>query len=70
MNFEEKLNKLIERHEALTLTVELLTQDIKETSSNIAQLYKNSLILHDSIKSLENIALAHENRIQNLENEK
>ena len=48
-----------ERHEALTQAVELLTNDVRQDTENIRALARNSQILHDSIKALENIAAAH-----------
>jgi hypothetical protein len=49
-----------ERHEALTQTVELLTNDVQQDAENIRALARNSQIFHDSIKALENVAAAHE----------
>ena len=63
-----------ERHEALAETVELLTRDVQQDAENIRKdaenirtLARNSQILHDSIKALETIAVAHEQRIDRLE---
>ncbi|MGA3019961.1 MAG: hypothetical protein ABSF62_22815 [Bryobacteraceae bacterium] len=63
-----------ERHEALAETVELLTRDVQQDAENIRKdaeniraLARNSQILHDSIKGLQTIAEAHENRIDRLE---
>ena len=56
-----------ERHEALAETVELLTRDVQQDAENIRTLARNSQILHDSIKALETIAVAHEQRIDRLE---
>jgi len=55
------------------LTTNELTQIVAENSraiaantASIAELTKNILILHDSIKSLENTALAHDAQIDEL----
>jgi septal ring factor EnvC (AmiA/AmiB activator) len=71
---EELLHKLAaaqqrsqERHEALTETVQLLTSDVQQDAENIRALARNAQILHDSIKALENIAAAHEHRLDRIE---
>ena len=56
-----------ERHQALAQTVELLTHDVQQDAENIRPLALNSQVLHDSIKALETIAVAHEHRIDRLE---
>jgi hypothetical protein len=58
-----------ERHEALAETVEILTRDVQQDAENIRALARNSQILHDSIKSLEVLALTHEHRIEHLEDQ-
>ena len=56
-----------ERHQALAQTVELLTHDVQQDAENIRSLALNSQVLHDSIKALETIAIAHEQPIDRLE---
>ncbi len=51
----------------MTETVELLTRDVQQDAENIRALARNSEILHDSIKSLDVLALTHEHRIGHLE---
>ena len=58
-----------EHHEALTQTVELLTNDVQQDIENIRALARNSQILQDSIKALETIAAPHEQRIDRLEDQ-
>jgi hypothetical protein len=58
-----------ERHDALAETVQLLTADVQQDAENIRTLARNSQILHDSIKALETVALAHEQRIDRLEDQ-
>ena len=67
MTFEERLDRLAERHEALAQTVEILTSDLHQDAANIRTLARNAEVLHDSIKALETIASAHEQRIERLE---
>ena len=56
-----------ERHEALAETVQLLTADVQQDAANIRALARNAQTLHDSIKALETIAAAHEQRIDHIE---
>jgi hypothetical protein len=56
-----------ERHEALAETVQMLTADVQQDAENIRTLARNSQTLHDSIKALETIASAHEQRIDRIE---
>jgi hypothetical protein len=71
MNDARKPDRIesIERilHEALAETVELLTRDVQQDAENIRALARNSQILHDSIKGLQTIAEAHQQRIDRLE---
>jgi hypothetical protein len=48
-----------ERHEALAESVQILSADVQQDAENIRTLARNSQILHDSIKALESVALAH-----------
>jgi archaellum component FlaC len=60
MTIDERLDRLTERHEALTQTVELLTRDlqsVRDFSRDIAE--GTARLLH--------IAQIHENRISRLE---
>jgi len=78
MDIDERLERLAVRHEALAQSVELLTRDIREMQTlqremqatqreNMAQVTRTFELALDSIKRLENIAAAHENRIGRLE---
>jgi flagellar biosynthesis/type III secretory pathway chaperone len=60
MNIDERLDRLTERHEALTQTVELLAQSQQKNEVLMAQVL-------ESINSLARIAHTHEQRISNLE---
>jgi chromosome segregation ATPase len=61
MTTEERFQQLLERHEALTQTVELLAERQKETDRRLAQVL-------EAITRLTNIAEAHERGLDNLEN--
>jgi hypothetical protein len=67
MDIDQRLDKLAERHEALTQTVELIArmQQKNEEAHN-----KNEVLIAqvmESVNSLARIAHAHENRITGLE---
>jgi hypothetical protein len=61
MTFEEGLDRLKERHEALTQFVELLAIETRELKSAIA-------LDAENIRALARIAEIHERRITHLEN--
>ena len=64
MNIDERLDRLTQRHEALTQSVELLVHSQREASE------KNQVLMThviESIDSLARIAHAHERRISDLE---
>lgn len=67
MTTDERIDRLVQRHEALTQTVELLAAMQRDNEARFAQIGRNFESVHDSIKGLENIAAAHEHRITNLE---
>jgi hypothetical protein len=56
MNIDERLEKLTERHEALSQTVEILTRDV----SNMQSFIKD---IAESTARLLHIAQIHEHRI-------
>jgi len=60
MTIDERLDRLTERHEALTHTVELITADIRNLTALMSQ-------TDQFINQLAHIAAAHEQRIENLE---
>ena len=64
MNIDERLDKLTERHEALTQTVELLAHIQREDHEKNQVLMAHMM---ESIDSLARIAHAHERRISDLE---
>ncbi|PWU01281.1 MAG: hypothetical protein C5B51_23155 [Terriglobia bacterium] len=62
MTIDERLEKLTERHEALTQTVEIVAGMQRENERQIAE-------LSTFIRQLAEIALPHERRLDDLENQ-
>jgi uncharacterized coiled-coil protein SlyX len=67
MNADERIERLIERHEALSQTVKALAGMQRENEKRFDQVTRNSEIVLDSIKRLEVIATSHEDRLDDLE---
>jgi hypothetical protein len=74
MNIDERLEALAVRHEALTRSMELTHHDIqdllkttKEQTQQIQDLLKTSLQDGENIRALARIAEAHQQRIEDLE---
>ncbi len=67
MSIDERLEKLAERHEALAQTVELIAATQGEHDRRFTQVAHTFEIVLDSIKRLENIALAHEQRLDDIQ---
>ena len=67
MTIDERIEKLTERHEALTQTVEVLAADGKLATARIQMLAEAVSKQFDSIDRLSRIAQAHEHRITRLE---
>jgi prefoldin subunit 5 len=60
MNIDERLEKLVERHEALTQSVEMLTTDLRELKTLVNDIAEGTArLLH--------VVEAHEHRISDLE---
>jgi hypothetical protein len=59
MDFEERIQRLTERHEALTQSLELTRLQQAEDAENIRQLAKIAVTALDSIRALERIAESH-----------
>ena len=60
MNIDERLEKLVERHEALSQTVELIAIENRKIESAIIQIMQG-------ISDLVSIVRSHEQRLSNLE---
>lgn len=83
MTIDERLDRLVERHEALAMTVELLTKDIQDLVRTTAELRitseQNGKSIADlkiiaqqdgeNIRALARIAELHHERLQRLEGE-
>jgi len=67
MDMDERLEKLVERHEALSQTVEIIATMQRENEKRFDQVTHNFEIVLDSIKRLEIIATSHEDRLEDLE---
>jgi hypothetical protein len=81
MNIDERLEKLVERHEALSLNVELLEKQVETTGGQVraiaaAQLETDALVrslarhmadVMDTINRLAHVAEAHDGRLDHLE---
>jgi hypothetical protein len=59
--------RITERHEALAESVQLLSLAQRQNEERFSQVTRNFEITLDSIKRLENIALAHEQRLDDLD---
>lgn len=60
MTIDERLERLTERHEALTQTVELMTAENRERDKRLAEIM-------EAIARLVHVAEIHEQRIERLE---
>ena len=76
MTIDERLEKLTARHEALAQTVELIVgmqrdneQRFRENEQRFSLVTRNFEVVLDSIKRLERIAVAHEQRLDDLESQ-
>jgi hypothetical protein len=65
MTTDERLDRLVERHEALTMTVEIPTRDLETQRSNVDQLGSS---IGRLVTVVENLAVErHERRLNRLE---
>ena len=69
MTIDERLEKLAARHEALAQTVELIVGMQRENEQRFAVVTRNFEVVLDSIKRLERIAVAHEERLDDIESQ-
>jgi hypothetical protein len=67
MNFEESLEKLKERHEALTQTVEIIAGMQKDNERRFAETDRRIGQVLEAITQLGHIAASHDHRLDNLE---
>ncbi len=67
MNFDERLERIAERHEALAQSVELLALENRQLAGNIGKLDILVREITGGIRDLMTIAQSHERRISGLE---
>lgn len=74
MTIDERLDRLTERHEALSQTVELLTADVRELTKNVDALTRDTVqmrsVMDDLMRGYGAIAeliRRHETRLDRLE---
>jgi hypothetical protein len=67
MTFEERIDRLVERHEAFAESLELLSADVRQNSAQIAKLAANQASMMDAITRLAHIADIQDRRITRLE---
>jgi len=67
MTFEERIDALTARHEALAMNLELLSRDLETQRLNIAALLINSERDGENIRALARIAEIDERRLTGLE---
>src|ERR1035437_6097729 len=66
---DERLDRLTERHEALTQTVELIAAMQRDNEKQFAEIGKRFAEVGESIRALARIAEIHEHRLSGLEGE-
>jgi hypothetical protein len=64
MSIEERLEKLAERHEALTQTVELMAAENRDRDRRMAKMFDQVM---EAITRLVHVAEIHEQRLERLE---
>jgi archaellum component FlaC len=67
MTIDERLERLTERHEALTQTVELIAGMQRDLTRDVQQLSKTAEQDAENIRALARIAEIHERRLTDLE---
>jgi len=70
MTIDERLEKLVERHEALTQSVELMARENDRITHEIDAIKGYTNEIAEATARLLHIAQIHENRITRLEGEK
>jgi hypothetical protein len=67
MTIDQRLEALTARHEALSQTVEIIAGMQRENEKRFGQVTRNFEVVLDSIKRLENVAVAHEQRLDDIQ---
>jgi archaellum component FlaC len=67
MSIDERLDRLTERHEALTMNLELLAREVQDLRSAVEKLHRVVEKDAENIRSLARIAEIDERRLTDLE---
>ena len=67
MTFEERIDKLTGRHEALTQTVETIAGMQRDNEGRMAKIEDKMAQLTETMNRLANIVIAHDQRLDDLE---
>ena len=67
MTFEERIDRLTERQEALAQSLELLTADVQKHDQLIGQILEATARNNETVANLALIARVHSDRLQRLE---
>ena len=67
MTFEERIDKLTGRHEALTQTVELIAGMQRDNEGRMAKIEDKMAQLTETMNRLANIVIVHDQRLDDLE---
>ena len=67
MTIDERLDRLTERHEALTQTVEIIAGMQRENEARMGRLEQSMLTLTDTMNRLANIVISHEEPLDSLD---
>jgi hypothetical protein len=67
MNIDERLERLVDRHEALAQSVELLLVATRDNTENIRKLVEVTNQDAENIRALARIAESHDRRITDLD---
>jgi archaellum component FlaC len=67
MNFEERIEALRERHEALTMNLGLISHEVEVLRESVAKQHDNIEELIPIVRDLVRVAAMHERRITRLE---
>jgi archaellum component FlaC len=68
MTIDERLDRLTERHEALTLTVEIIAANLEKVTERLERLSDRVDAVTAAVAVLVRIVEAHERRLDNLDN--
>lgn len=67
MTFEERIDKLTGRHEALTQTVETIAGMQRDNEGRMAKIEDKMAQLTETMNRLANIVIVHDQRLDDLE---